>query len=144
MIRLALLGIAVRLLMSIILEGAKLWLLVKPYKRIRNAIRQRRTRKAMQSWDAEHGGPPDEILETFNQQPDEGRTMGLDLGTRTSTNTVVGTGFLGTAYVQLVGLLPYPDLVAALTTPQMVVVVTAVIAWVVARISKTPANPGAL
>lgn len=70
--------------------------------------------------------------------------MALDLGTRTSTNTVVGSGILGTVYVQLVGLLPYPEVVAALTTPQMVVVITAVLAWAVARFSKTPANPGAL
>ncbi len=71
-------------------------------------------------------------------------SMALDLGTRTSTNAAAGAGFLGTAYVQLAGLLPYPDLVAALTTPQMVVVVTTVIAWVVARFTRTPANPGPL
>lgn len=70
--------------------------------------------------------------------------MAIDLGTRTSTNAVVGSGFLGTAYVQLAGLLPWPDLVAALTTPQMVVVVTAFIAWAVARFSKTPAVPKVL
>jgi hypothetical protein len=95
----------------------------------------------MQSWAEHH---LDEVAEPFNTQPDEGRTMALDFGTRTSTNTVVGSGILGTVYVQLVGLLPFPDLVAALTTPQMVVVVTAVIAWAVARISKTPENPGKL
>ena len=70
--------------------------------------------------------------------------MALDFGTRTSTNAAAGAGFLGTAYVQLAGLLPYPELVAALTTPQMVVVVTTIIAWAVARITKTPDVPGKL
>jgi hypothetical protein len=74
--------------------------------------------------------------------PEDG--MALDLGTRTSTNTAAGAGFLGTAYVQLIGLLPWPEVVAALTTPQMVVVVTTLIAWGVARISRTPVDPGKL
>lgn len=70
--------------------------------------------------------------------------MALDLGTRTSTNTVVGTGVIGSVAVQLVKLLPYPDLVAALTTPEAVILWGSVIAWAVARISKTPQAPGAL
>jgi hypothetical protein len=49
------------------LTVAKLWLLVKPVKR----IRQWRTKRKMRSWHEEHGGPPDEILEDFNSQPDE-------------------------------------------------------------------------
>lgn len=60
---------------SMIYEIAKTWMLVKPYKRIRNAIRQRRTRKAMQSWHDEHGGLPDEIVEDFHSQPDEDISM---------------------------------------------------------------------
>lgn len=87
----------------------------------------------MASWAAEHKG----FL------PEEGG-MALDTGLRTSTNAGVGAGFLGTVYVQLVGILPYPDLVAALTTPQMVVVVTTLLAWAVARISRTPNAPGKL
>ena len=130
--------------MSIIFEAAKVWLLVKPYTRVRNAIRRRRTRKAMKSWHDEHGGPPDEILETFNQSPDEDKGMALDLGTRTSTNTVVGSPILGVVYVNLVQMLPYEKLVAALTTPEAVVLATAFFAWLVARISRTPAQPGAL
>lgn len=70
--------------------------------------------------------------------------MALDLGTRTSTNTVVGTSLLGSVAVQLIKLLPYPELVAALTTPEAVILWGAVIAWVVARFSKTPAVPGKL
>jgi hypothetical protein len=34
-------------------------------------LRARRKRKRMQSWAEEHDGPPDEILEEFNSQPDE-------------------------------------------------------------------------
>jgi len=68
--------------------------------------------------------------------------MELDLGTRTSTNTVVGTSLLGSVYVQLIGLLPWPNVAAALSTPEMVILVGSAIAWVIARISKTPAVPG--
>lgn len=68
--------------------------------------------------------------------------MALDLGTRTSTNTVVGTGLFGSIAVQLIQLLPYPELVAALTTPEAVILWGAVIAWVIARFSKTPIDPG--
>jgi hypothetical protein len=55
----------------------KIWLLVKPYKRFK-AWRQRR----------------------------KGKRMAIDLGTRTSTNAVVGGGFLGVVYVNLVEILP--------------------------------------
>lgn len=51
---------------------------------------------------------------------------------------------LGSVAVQLIKLLPYPELVAALTTPEAVILWGAVIAWVVARFSKTPAVPGKL
>lgn len=105
------------------------------------ALRQWRTARKMQSWAEHH---LDEVAEDFNSTDEVKKPMALDFGTRTSTNTVVGAGIIGTVYVQLVGILPFPDLVAALTTPQMIVVVTSVIAWAVARISKTPANPGTL
>jgi hypothetical protein len=75
--------------------------------------------------------------------PEEGE-MALDLGTRTSTNTAVGSPILGVVYVNLVQMLPYPELVAALTTPEAVVLAAAFFAWLVARFSKTPANPGKL
>jgi len=70
--------------------------------------------------------------------------MALDTGLRTSTNTVVGTGVLGSVAVKLIQLLPYPELVAALTTPEAVILWGSVIAWGVARFSKTPAEPGKL
>jgi len=67
--------------------------------------------------------------------------MQLDLGTRTSTNTLVGGGIVSSVLVQLIGLLPFPGLVAALTTPEMTVLLASVVAWFVARISKTPDAP---
>jgi hypothetical protein len=75
--------------------------------------------------------------------PEEGG-MALDLGTRTSTNTVVGSPILGVVYVNVIQMLPYPELVAALTTPESVVLATAAFAWLVARFSKTPDQPGKL
>lgn len=72
----------------------------------------------------------------------KGSRMELNLGTRTSTNAAVGGGILGSVYVQAVGLLPWPGLVSALTTPEMVVLVGTLCAWAVARISRTPVNPG--
>jgi hypothetical protein len=67
---------------------AKLWLLVKPWKR----LKERRAKR-------------------------KGKGMAIDIGTRTSTNAAVGGGTLGLVYVNLVEMLPYPHLVAALTTP---------------------------
>lgn len=53
---------------SLIFEGARVWLLVKPWKRLRQ---WRMRRKQLKSWTEEHGGPPDEILEDFHPKPDE-------------------------------------------------------------------------
>jgi hypothetical protein len=93
----------------------KLWLLVKPYKRFK-------------AWRARRKGLP----------------MAIDIGTRTSTNAAVGGGTLGLVYVNLVQMLPYPELVAAMTTPEMVVLASVLLAGVVARFSKTPTEPGKL
>ena len=46
-------------------------LIVFGIRNLAGVIRRRRARKAMESWHEEHGGPPDEILEDFNSQPDE-------------------------------------------------------------------------
>jgi hypothetical protein len=100
------------------LTATKIWLLVKPYKRFKHWNQNRKQRK--------------------------GKGMAIDTGLRTSTNTVVGAPILGTIYVNLVQLLPYKELVAALTTPESVVLVTSLLAWGVARWSKTPADPGKL
>jgi hypothetical protein len=94
---------------------AKLWLLVKPWKR----LKERRAKR-------------------------KGKGMAIDIGTRTSTNAAVGGGTLGLVYVNLVEMLPYPHLVAALTTPEMVVLASVLLAGVVARFSKTKAEPGIL
>jgi hypothetical protein len=74
----------------------------------------------------------------------KGDRMAINTGLRTSTNTAVGAPILGTIYVNLVQLLPYDNLVAALTTPETVVLVTSLLAWGVARWSKTPTEPGKL
>jgi len=44
-------------------------------KKLAKAIRRWRTKRKMRSWHEEHGGPPDEILEPFNSQPDEEVSM---------------------------------------------------------------------
>lgn len=80
-----------------------------------------------------------EILQTVKETP-----LAIETGLRTSTNTVVGSPILGVVYVNLVQMLPYPELVAALTTPEAVVLTTAAFAWLVARFSKTPDVPGKL
>ena len=69
MIRLVacLLWLAVESLMGLILEAAKVWLLIKPVKR----IRQWRTKRKMRSWHEEHGGPPDEVAEPFNSTDED-------------------------------------------------------------------------
>jgi hypothetical protein len=78
------------------------------------------------------------------RQQRKGKRMAIDIGTRTSTNAVVGGGFLGVVYVNLVEILPWPPVVSALTTPEMVSLVSVLLAGVVARFSKTPAEPGKL
>ena len=52
------------------LTVARVWLLVKPWKR----LKAWRVRRKARSWSEEHGGPPDEILEDFNS-PDEEVSM---------------------------------------------------------------------
>jgi hypothetical protein len=47
-------------------------------------------------------------------------------------------------YVNLVEILPWPQVVTALTTPEMVSLVSVLLAGIVARFSKTPAEPGKL
>jgi threonine dehydrogenase-like Zn-dependent dehydrogenase len=85
-----------------------------------------------------------EAAATEGQFQYEDTGMAINLGTRTSTNALLGGGALGQIYVALVQLIPAPAVVAALTTPEAVAVATAVFAWAVARISKTPAEPGLL
>lgn len=119
-----------------------LWLDKRPLSK--DSRRARRIRKGKCVCEAELADDYCPIHGTKQLPPDEDRPMTIDLGTRTSTNTVVGTGIVGSIAVQLIQLLPYPELVAALTTPEAVILWGSVIAWVVARVSKTPDNPGKL
>jgi hypothetical protein len=70
--------------------------------------------------------------------------MQINLGTRTSTNALVGGGVLSTVYVNLIGLLPWDGLVAALTTPEAIAIAATGFAWLVARFSRTPKDPGVI
>lgn len=76
----------------------------------------------------------------------EGGSMAtLDLGTRTSTNAFVGGGLFSQIYIQLVALLPGQGaLESLLLTPEAVAFAAVLCAALVARISKTPVQPGAL
>ena len=108
---------------------AKLWLLVKPFKR----FKAWRTRRKMRSWEGHH---LDEVAEEFNTEKE--RPMALDLGTRTSTNA----GVAGLAVVWICQLVEQylPGLLGANADDYLIVAV----AWAVARFSKTPAAPGKL
>src|SRR5690606_703734 len=64
---------------------------------------------------------------------------------RTSTKAVVGGAFLAQIYVQIVQLIPGEGAVEQLlTTPEAVAFVGVLLAGIVARMSKTAANPGLL
>ena len=63
---------------------------------------------------------------------------------RTSTKTLLGGTFLAQIYVQLVGLIPSPELVAALTTPEMIALVSVLLAGLIARFTKSPIAPSAV
>lgn len=64
---------------------AKLWLVVKPVKR----IRQWRTNRKLKSWREEHGGPPDEILEEFNSTDEDVSMNPFPKGTQTLSGIAV-------------------------------------------------------
>lgn len=57
---------------------------------------------------------------------------------RTSTKTLVGAGLGSQIYLALVNFIPNEALVAALVTPEAVAFSAVAVAWVVARVSKTP------
>src|SRR5690606_30815942 len=101
----------------------------KPYKRWKERRAAKRTAKEQTS-------------EGIEYEVTEDRGMKIDIGTRTSTNALVGGGILSTIYVQLIGLLPFPGLVAALTTPEAIALAASGCAWVEARFSTSAPNPG--
>jgi hypothetical protein len=75
----------------------------------------------------------------------KGEGMAIDLGTRTSTNALVGGGFISQVYVQLVQLIPGNGaLEAFLLQPETVAFAAVLAATIIARFSKTPAQPKAL
>ena len=57
---------------------------------------------------------------------------------RTSTKTLVGAGLGSQVYLALVNLIPNEVLVAALVPPEAVALSAVLVAWVVARFSKSP------
>lgn len=75
----------------------------------------------------------------------KGEGMAIDLGTRTSTNAMVGGGILAQVYVQAVSLIPGEGaLETLLLQPESIAFFAVVLAAVIARVSKTPATPGKL
>ena len=71
--------------------------------------------------------------------------MAIDLGTRTSTNALVGGSLLSQLYVQAVTLIPGEGAIEAiLVQPEAIAFAAVVFATLIARISKTPAVPGKL
>ena len=95
---------------------AKVWMAVKPFKRFK-------------AWRAKR----------------KGERMAIDLGTRTSTNAMVGGGILAQVYVQVVSMLPGEGaLEALLLQPESIAFFAVLLAAVIARFSKTPESPGKL
>lgn len=120
------------------LTAARLWLLVRPIRRIRNNRRAKRGLPPL-----EENAMNDKVKVTL---PDGSTLERIEplIPARTSTKSLVGGTFLSQVYVQLVGLLPWPGLVAALTTPEMVALVAVGLAALVARFTKSPIAPGAV
>lgn len=71
--------------------------------------------------------------------------MAIDLGTRTSTNAMVGGGILAQVYVQVVSMIPGEGaLEALLLKPESIAFFAVLLAAVIARFSRTPAQPKVL
>lgn len=69
--------------------------------------------------------------------------MAIDLGTRTSTNAMVGGGILAQVYVQVVSMIPGEGaLETLLLQPESIAFFAVLLAAVIARFSTTPATPG--
>src|SRR5690606_20845998 len=118
-----------------VVRAATVWMAVRPSRGIKEARHARRSGTRVAT---------ERTSEGIEYEVTEDRGMKIDIGTRTSTNALVGGGIMSTIYVQLIGLLPFPGLVAALTTPEAIALAATAFAWIVARFSKTPPNPGAI
>jgi hypothetical protein len=72
-------------------------------------------------------------------------SMAIDLGTRTSTNALVGGGLFSQGYLLLVQMLPgQGEFEQLLLQPEAVAFAAVLFATVVARFSKTPEQPKVL
>lgn len=64
-------GLALKPLAKLGLFVYRVWTTNKVGEKLRRPIRRWRAKRALRSWREEHGGPPDEILETFHEEPKE-------------------------------------------------------------------------
>lgn len=117
---------------------AKLWMVIRPVRLIRN---RRRAKKGLPLLGDEDIAMPEKVTVTM---PDGSQVDRVEpvIPARTSTKSLVGGTFLAQIYVQLVGLIPNDGLVAALTTPEMIALVSVALAALVARFTKSPIIPG--
>lgn len=107
---------------AIVKGGFDLWTAFKPFKRWKE---RRRRKRRLRELGIEEG------------------SMKIDVGTRTSTNALVGGGIFSQIYVQLVSLIPGENAIEQLLlTPEAVAFAAVLFATLVARISKTPQTPG--
>jgi hypothetical protein len=115
------------------ITAAKLWLLVKPVKRIKEA-RQRRREKRM----AESSTVTLASGETLTRTEP---TIPLRTSTKAGGASTIGTVVLG-----MVGVF-FPTALDNLTPEQALWIgaaITSAVAWLTARFVKSPAKPGAL
>lgn len=102
----------------------------KAYRKARRKVRRGETLTELEY----------EILQSHKET-----TMAIDLGTRTSTNALVGGGFLSQLYVQAVSFIPGEGaLEAFLLQPEAIAFAAVAFATLIARFSRTPAAPGAI
>jgi hypothetical protein len=128
---------------TVIAKTVQLWLVVRPIRTIRNRRRAKRGLPPLTDEDAMKGETL--RLGVLDENGNVVRELNRDepiIDARTSVKSLVGGTFLAQVYVQLVGLLPYDGLVAALTTPEMIALVSVGLTALVARFTKSPLEPG--
>ena len=105
---------------------AKVWMVVKPIRRLKEARQRRKARR--------NGTELSSEKVEYEVTEDSGMAL------RTST----GAGLAGIAVNLLMQVLQAFPATAELATPEVAAGLTAVVMWIVARIWKTPEKPGAL
>lgn len=106
----------------LIADGVKVWVAERPFTRWKEHRRRKRR-----------------LRELGIEEP----TMQINLGTRTSTNAFAGGTLFSQIYVQLISLIPGEGAIEVLLLkPEAVAFAAVLFATLVARISKTPAEPG--